>query len=100
MSKFKQYYDNPEYKARTVAKQKEIIVCPDCGASVARGSYYLHRSSNKHKMDSKKKSERVIELEKERDEIERIYNKKIRAMKRKKEQILENIDTRIDNINL
>lgn len=98
MSKFKQYYEDPEYKKRHIARQKEEIECPECGATITRQSYTLHCKSEKHKKN--KKNEKVIELERELKEIERVHNKKIRAMERKKMRELEKLDMRIKNINV
>lgn len=97
MSTFKRYYDDPDYRKRHIARQKEEIECPGCGAVVTRQSYNLHCKSEKHK-NNLKKSEQELELEKELNEIERVCNKKIRAMKRKKERELEKLDARIENI--
>jgi len=99
MSKFKQYYDNPEYRQRHLDRQKEKIECPDCCVTITRNSYNQHCKSEMHKNNSKK-NEKVIELERELKEIERVHNKKIRAMERKKKQELEKMDIRIKNINV
>jgi len=99
MSKFKQYYDDPEYKQRHLEQKKEEIECGGCGAIITRQSYAQHCKSERHKKNSIK-NENVIQLEKELKEIERVHNKKIRAMERKKNQELEKLDIRIKNINV
>jgi hypothetical protein len=95
MSTFKKYYDNPDYRIRHISRQKKKIICPDCNAIISRSSYYIHRKSNKHLNNLKHNSELISDLERERTNIERIYNKKIRAMKRKQNYEIEKIHNRL-----
>ncbi len=95
MSKFKEYYDDPEYRERYLKRLKEKIECSGCGAIVTRSSYSSHIRTDKHK-NNLKKSEEILELEKKRAGIERIYNKKIRALKRRQNRKLEKIDKTIN----
>src|SRR5688500_3453022 len=86
MSTFKKYYEDPEYKKRHVARQKEKIACPECGKIIKRGSYYSHQQSIKHKNNIRNNNDALTALEHEQTMIEREYDKKISAVIRKRDQ--------------
>lgn len=81
MSKFKEYYSDPEFRSHCLSYKKEKIKCGGCGSIVTRNSYCLHLKSKKHEINSKKNLE-TLRLEKKRANVERSYNNKIKAMKK------------------
>lgn len=91
MSRFKEYYADPEFKARCLAHKKEQIECPGCNKMVSRSSYSTHLKSNAHKKKSIKSVE-ILELEKKRTRIEKRYDKKINELMRIKKCKLEEIN--------
>ena len=44
---FKDYYEDPEWKARHLKKLSEKIKC-NCGAMVSRGNMLRHKATRKH----------------------------------------------------
>lgn len=44
---FKQYYEDPEFKAKHLARLKQKIQCA-CGAEVSRSNMATHKKSLKH----------------------------------------------------
>lgn len=88
MSKFKEYYSNPEFRSHCLSYKKEKMTCSGCGAIVTRNSYCLHLKSKKHENNSEKNLE-TLKLEKKRANTEKSYDNKIKAMRqlRKLEEI-------------
>jgi len=95
MSAFKKYYEDADYRDRHLAYQKEKIICPGCNTIVNRASYSSHLKSNKHNDKLRNHDQEISALESEKAEIERIFNKKIRAMKRNQDAELEIIQNRL-----
>uniref|UniRef100_A0A6C0CAJ0 Uncharacterized protein n=1 Tax=viral metagenome TaxID=1070528 RepID=A0A6C0CAJ0_9ZZZZ len=98
MSKFKKYYDDPEYRERYLTQQREKITCVGCGAVVSKGSYVIHLKSEKHINNLRENDEDKQKIEEDRAEIERVINKKIRAIKRKKQSDEDRINRRIKEL--
>uniref|UniRef100_A0A6C0C896 Uncharacterized protein n=1 Tax=viral metagenome TaxID=1070528 RepID=A0A6C0C896_9ZZZZ len=98
MSKFKKYYDNPEYRERYLTQQRGKITCPGCGAIVSKGSYTTHLKSDKHNNNLRENDKDKKKIEDECTEAERIKNKKIRAMERKKQFDKDRINRRIGEL--
>lgn len=46
---FKEYYQDPEFKARHLASLRKLVVCEECKTNVKKYNLAHHRSSQKHK---------------------------------------------------
>lgn len=90
MSKFREYYSDPEFKERYLAYKNEQIKCSECGKVISRNNYNIHLKTKFHNNNSTK-SLKILNLEKKRLRIEKKYNDKIKEMRYAKEHILDEI---------
>jgi hypothetical protein len=95
MSKFKSKYDDdPEFREAHLAYIKEKVKCSGCGKSVTRCNMTRHKRSNLHKKNLIYIID-ISELEIYKKEINRKYNKKMRAIERERERELEIVNNKI-----
>ncbi len=57
--RFKDYYINPEFRARHLSYMMEKVQCPDCGLTVSRCNMSKHKSSKRHIQIVKGKKEAI-----------------------------------------
>lgn len=78
---FKTYYDNnPEFKAKHLAKMREKVVC-ECGRTVNKSHHCKHLRSDIHIRDSNKKNaiidikrDKCDELQEQINELKKLFN--------------------------
>ncbi len=93
--KFKtRYNEDAEFRENHLAYIKEKVKCTGCGRSVTRCNMTRHKRSNLHKKNLINTAN-VDELEKHKKKINRIYNKKIRAIERDRQTELDKVDKKI-----
>jgi hypothetical protein len=90
MSKFKEYYSDPEFKSRYLAYKNEHIECSGCGKIITRNNYNSHLKSKFHNNNSIKNL-KILKLEKNRVNIAKKYDKQIRELKKCKSMEINNI---------
>lgn len=90
MSKFKEYYANPEFKERYLAYKNERIKCRKCGKIVSRNNYSVHLKSKFHNNNLITNPE-ILKLERQRAIIEKDYDNKIKKVLRIKKYKLRKI---------
>src|SRR5688500_13301064 len=89
------YHSDPIYREQYLMHQREKVTCAGCGAVVSKAGYAKHLKSDAHYNNLRENDEDKTKIENERADVERIYNKKIRGVVRKKESESARIDRRI-----
>lgn len=59
---FKEYYADPEFKARHLAHLKADVLCTDCNCYVKRYNVGHHRKSQKHTKNIKERKEQLTNI--------------------------------------
>jgi len=95
MSTFQKYYNDPDYRQYHLSRQKEKIICPGCGANINRSGYSAHIKTDKHINNLRDNNDRLSNSESEQANIERIFNKKIRALERKRDIKINMVQQRL-----
>jgi|SRR5580704_6683619 hypothetical protein len=95
MSKFKiRYQNDDEFREAHLAYIKERIQCKECGRYVTRNNMTRHRKSNLHKKNIIETAD-ISKFEKHKKTINRIYDKKIRAIERELDEIERKIQKKL-----
>src|SRR5437868_2387012 len=96
MSKFKEYYEDEEFRERHLAYLREKIECPVCKKMISRVNMARHIKTTYHGGNSLD----LIELMKKKKKVERNYRRKAKELKAEKNKELEKIEKRIKEYNI
>jgi hypothetical protein len=63
---FRDYYADPEFRRKHLARMQEKVECKVCGAIISRSNMSKHTNTTRHKQVVKKMNQMVDKMEKDK----------------------------------